>query len=153
MVQVEDEIVIRGPIDTVFACFWNAELWPKVTTHVKQIEMIEQSPDSQRFRMTVESKGRDYTVETQRWSVRNRRITYWQPRPPEFLRRHTGEWKFFVNADGVRIRLVHEAEIDETKLGLIGADRLDEAEAIVGNSLKANGMATMSSIKQHIERL
>jgi uncharacterized protein YndB with AHSA1/START domain len=151
MVRVQDEITIRGPIDKVFRCFWDAELWPVLTPHVKRIEMIERSPSSQRFLMTVESNGKSHTLETRRSADNNRRITYVQSRPPAFLRHHRGEWTFSVEGSDVRVRLLHEAVIDESKLELLDAEDLQGAEATVARNLSANGRLTMSAVKAHVE--
>lgn len=152
MVRVEDEIFIRAPRDLAFECFWDATLWPRITPHVKKIEMLENGAGRQRFRMTVESQGRLHTVESVRTAEGQRRITYDQTTPPVFLKRHSGEWLFDEVDDGVRIRLIHRAELDPEKLEALDAATIADGEEAVARNLGANGMRTMQAVKAHLEQ-
>ena len=151
MIIVRDEVLIRAALDRVFQCFWNPFLWTQITPHVKKIEMLEETASWQRFLMTVESNGQCHTVETNREAVPNASITYQQSRPPVFLRWHRGTWTFSSEADGVRVSLVHEAEVDGSKLAMLGAATLEEAEVTVAHNLRANGNRTISAVKEHLQ--
>ena len=151
MIVVKDEVVIRAELDRVFQCFWNPFVWTRITPHVKKIEMLEETESRQRFLMTVESNGQCHTVETNREAVANTSITYQQSRPPVFLRWHRGRWTFSSEVDGIRVSLVHEAEVDGSKLALLGATTLDQAEATVAQNLRANGSRTMAAVKGHLQ--
>ena len=92
MVVVEDELLIRAPLERVFRCFWEPGLWTRITPHVKRIEMLEERASRQRFLMTIESEGRAHTVETSREAIPNESITYRQSKPPAFPNDASGAW-------------------------------------------------------------
>lgn len=152
MVEVADSLEIEGSLEEVYRCFWDPEIWPKVTTHVTRIEMLESTDREQRFLMFVASDGEVHEIETRREGQPLARITYRQTRPPVFLRRHSGEWRF-VPVDGrVRVELVHRAELDpEIACKKFGGVSLDEARQRVSTALSNNGRRTMVAIKELIE--
>jgi uncharacterized protein YndB with AHSA1/START domain len=151
MIVVKDEVVIRAALNDVFQCFWNPLVWTWITPHVKKIEMLEETACRQRFLMTVESNGQSHTVETNREAVPNASITYQQSRPPVFLRWHRGTWTFSSEPDGIRVSLVHEAEVNGSNLAMLGAETLEQAEVTVTHSLRANGNRTLLAVKQYLE--
>lgn len=152
MVHVADDVVIRAELNEVFGYCWKAKLWPKLTEHVKRIEMLDEQEGLQRFRMTVDNNGKLYTVETVRRATGREQIDYQQTTPPAFLRRHTGRWCFRREGNAVHVSLTHEAEVDESRaLALLPVKNLDEAEHFVAESLSKNGRRTMLAIKAHLE--
>lgn len=151
MIVVQDEVLIRAPLETVFGCFWEPALWTRITPHVRRIEMLDASAQRQRFLMTIETRGETHTMETQREAIPPTRISYRQSRPPAFLLRHSGTWTFSEEEEGVRVRLVHEAEIDASKLAMLHADTVEHAESMVARNLRANGNRTMVAVKEYLE--
>lgn len=152
MLVVTDSIIINGDLPRVFDCCWNATLWPRITRHVKQIEMIEWQATHQRFKMSVEANGKRHDMETEREAVINERITYRQSQPPPFFDEHLGEWRFEKLDGGVRVTLIHKARINESKAReILEVGSLDEAERVISETLKRNGRLTMSAIKATIE--
>jgi len=153
MLTVVDEVMVKADLERVFECIWDATCWPRLTTHVKRIEMLEEGDRRQRFRMTVESNGRDHTVESVREAEPGEWIRYHQTRPPAFLKEHLGEWRFVAVDGGVRVDLVHRAEIDYDKaLAALPASSPEEADRVVSTALKVNGSKTLLAVKEHLER-
>ena len=153
MITITDEVLVRADLLVVFDCIWDATCWPRLTTHVKRIEMLESEKCQQRFLMTIESNGKEHTVESFREAEPGRCIRYRQIRPPIFLKEHTGEWQFVPVADGVRVDLTHCAIIDyEKALPAFAASSPAEAEEVVSNALKVNGSKTLLAIKRHLEQ-
>src|SRR5262245_9809634 len=135
MLTITDEIFVKADLQRVFDCIWDATCWPRLTTHVKQIEMLEDGDRRQRFLMTVESNGKDHTVESVRETEPGRWIRYRQLRPPIFLKEHSGEWQFVPSASGVRVDLTHWAEIDyEKALPAFAASSPDEVDKVVSQA-------------------
>jgi len=152
MLVVTDSTIINGKLSRVFDCFWDPTLWPQITPHVKQIEMIEWEDTHQRFKMSVEANGKRHDMETERIAVINERITYRQSQPPPFFDEHIGEWLFEELDEGVRVTLIHKARINEPKAReILEVGSLAEAEVLISETLKRNGRLTMSAVKATIE--
>lgn len=152
MLTVRDQHTIHADLTSVFACVWNAELWPRITPHVQRIEMLEAGERSQRFLMTVLANGTAHTVESVREAIPDQRVVYHQTRPPVFLTTHEGEWNFQPVADGVRIELIHRAAVDYDKaLTALQVDSPAAADEVIRQTLKANGARTLLAIKEYLE--
>jgi hypothetical protein len=152
VLTVIDEETISADLPEVFACFWDATLWPAITPHVKRIEMLESGDRFQRFRMTVEANGQSHTVESERSADPFRRISYRQTTPPAFLREHTGEWSFHRRGNQVAVRLTHRAVMDEEKaIAALQVRDAKEASRRIAETLRANGARTIAAVKQHLE--
>lgn len=152
MLTVRDQHTIRADLASVFECVWNAELWPRITTHVKRIEMLEAGERSQRFLMTVLANGTEHTVESVREALPDQRVVYRQTRPPAFLEKHDGEWSFHSVPEGVRVELVHRAAVDyEKALSALHVESPAEADRLISGTLKANGSRTLLAIKAYLE--
>jgi ribosome-associated toxin RatA of RatAB toxin-antitoxin module len=153
VLTVTDRHTIRAGLSAVFDCVWNADLWPKITPHVKRIEFLEASDRAQKMRMTVLSNGTEHTVESLREADPGRLVTYRQTKPPAFLTAHDGEWHFSVVPEGVQVDLVHRAVVDYDKaLPALNVASADEADALIGTTLKNNGARTLIAIKDYLER-
>jgi aromatase len=153
MLTVTDTIRINAGLSEVYDCFWNPEYWPRLTDHVKQIEMLQWNGMHQRFKMLVESNGKQFLMETEREGVLNSSISYRQTKPPPFLQRHHGRWDFVANGEGVSVTLTHDVVIDKEKaLELLPVSTFIEAERLIGENLKRNGALTMTAVKRYVER-
>ena len=153
MLTVTDRHTIRAGLSAVFQCVWNAELWPKITPHVKRIEFLEATERAQKMRMTVLSNGTEHTVESLREADPDRRVTYSQTRPPAFLKAHDGEWHFRVVPEGVCVDLIHRAEVDYDKaLPALNVSTAAEADRLISSTLRTNGARTLLAIKDYLER-
>jgi len=153
MLTVTETIMIDADLSQVFDCFWNPQYWPRLTDHVKGIEMLDANETQQRFKMLVESNGKQFLMETERQCVLNSIISYRQTQPPPFLQKHTGRWEFVAGRDGVSVTLTHDVVIDEEKaLKLLPVSNLDEAKRMIGENLKRNGSLTMNAVKRYLEQ-
>jgi len=153
MTSVTDSIRIMAPLDQVYDYCWNAEMWPKITSHVRQVDLLHAGKDSQRIRMVVENEGKVYTVESIRHTVPGSSITYQQTTPPVFLTEHSGEWRFSSASGETCVELTHrfesKKEVARQVLGLAeGAD----VDSYIGHRLKQNGLLTLSAVKKTLEQ-
>jgi uncharacterized membrane protein len=152
MTTVTDKMFISAPVDRVYECCWNAELWPKITPHVREIEIVDAQADQQHMRMVVESEGKLYRLESTRTTVPGQRIFYRQNTPPDFLAEHCGEWRFYSAAGHTRIELTHQFVAKDTARQLLGLDPNVDVDAYIAIRLKKNGLLTLSAIKQMLEQ-
>jgi hypothetical protein len=150
--EVTDTVSIKGNLPDVFRYFWRAELWPRITPHVKRIEMLEDGPTYQRFLMQVESEGRVHSVESERFAVPGESIRYQQTMPPALFRTHGGEWRFVAKDEGTEVSLTHRVEINaDAAFEILKVTTMDEAERRVGAALRRNGMTTILAVKELVE--
>lgn len=152
MTTVTDMMLISAPVDRVYECCWNAELWPKITPHVREIEMIDAQAHQQHMRMVVESEGKLYRVESTRTTVPGQHITYRQNTPPAFLSEHCGEWRFYSDANQTRIELTHQFVAKDTARQTLGLDQSVDINDYIASRLKKNGLLTLSAIKRMLEQ-
>jgi hypothetical protein len=149
---VTDSVPIRGTPEAVYAHLWDAERWPALAPHVVGIEMLEQGPTYQHFRMKIASDGRMVVVETTRLGTPHRAIAYRQTRPPEFFREHEGIWEISDETGGVCVTLTHAVLIDDLKLRTyLKVESDNEARRQIRAVLSRNGLRTIEAIKRSIE--
>ncbi len=153
MTTVTDSIRIMAPLEQVYDYCWNAEMWPRITPHVRQIDLLDAENDSQRIRMVVENEGKLYTVESIRHTVPGASITYQQTTPPPFLSEHSGEWRFSFAGAETRVELTHRFETrKEVARQVLGLAEGADVDDYVGERLKQNGLLTLSAVKRTLEQ-
>lgn len=149
---VRNSAHISAERQAVYACFWDPELWPHVNRHVRRVEMLECGTHRQRFRMTVESSGREYITESIRTGDPGRSIRYWQLRRPDFFIDHHGRWTFLSNRHGTTVVLEHRVRVDVGKAcESLGVNSAATARAIIRDTLARNGRSTIAGLKQLLE--
>lgn len=149
---VRDSVPIRGQAEEVYARLWDARGWPALTDHVLAVEMLEEGPGHQHFRMRIASDGREVVAETTRRGTPHHSIAYRQSRPPDFFREHEGLWEIEPGDDGVRVTLTHSVVVDDEKLrAFLGVDSDDEAHRRIRAGLSRNGLRTLEAVKRVVE--
>lgn len=150
--SVVDKEPIRGSREEVFECFWRPELWPKITPHVKRIEMLREEANYQHFIMEVHAEGKVYVMETERHSVGSQSIGYQQSKPPALFRTHKGEWKFEQQGPITEVSLVHTVDVDEEKaIAILQVQSAEEAYEKIRTNLRRNGRTTIEAVKKLVE--
>ncbi|HEV2964421.1 MAG TPA: SRPBCC family protein [Candidatus Angelobacter sp.] len=153
MKSVTDTIRIAAPLDKVYDCCWNAEIWPRITSHVRQIDLLDTGKDRQRIRMVVENDGKLYTVESIRSAIPGSLITYQQTKLPEFLSEHSGEWHFSFAGAETSVQLTHRFKAkEEVARRILGLAENADVDAYVGQRLKQNGLLTLNAVKRTLEQ-
>lgn len=148
ILELIDKGTIRGSRSDAFYCFWRAELWPRLTSHVTRVEMLDERECWQRYALHVQVDGKPYTMETQRIAVPSSFISFYQPKPPYFMRTHSGVWQFEeMGAGGTLITVTHRVDVDDEKaIEALGARSLEEARKMLLHNLHKNGMAMINSV-------
>jgi aromatase len=143
---------IEASANDAFYCFWRAELWPQLTDHVVKVDMIEEQEGYQRYGMHVQVEGKRYIMETQRIAVAPRTISFQQPKPPVFMRAHSGVWSFEQTENGTNVKVVHRLNVDDQKaMETLGVNSVEAArEKIMGN-LQRNGLAMIDSVSAFLQ--
>lgn len=77
----------------------------------------------------------------------NYRIDYFQPNPPEILKKHTGYWTVEKENDGTKITAYHRIEINPNAIyDFFGTISSQEALNRIKEAIKKNSVATMHAI-------
>lgn len=138
---------IESSAGDVFHCFWRAEMWPMLTDHVVKVDMLEEQDGYQRYAMHVQVEGKKYVMETQRISVAPRSISFQQPKPPVFMRSHSGVWSFEQGASSTKVSVAHRLDVDEQKaMESLGVSSAEDARKKIMGNLERNGMAMIDSV-------
>lgn len=151
VVEVKDELEIRADLDDVFNAFWNPSLWEQVTPHVRGVCIDDQTENYQKLRMTIVNEEQTHHVETERFAIKNKEISYKQTKPPKILEWHEGLWKFSVRQDVIVVTLEHRAGIKQGNFQNLLKVSREEGKALVASHLKRSGQLTMCAIKSYLE--
>lgn len=142
-----DSGTIEGLASDAFYCFWRAEMWPMLTDHVVKVDMLEEQEGYQRYAMHVQVEGKKYVMETQRISVAPRSISFQQPKPPVFMRSHSGVWSFEQGPSATKVSVAHRLDVDDEKaMETLGVGSVEEARRKIMGNLERNGMAMINSV-------
>jgi acyl carrier protein len=96
-----EDIVIAAPRGAVWQGLFDVAAWPRKLPHVVAIDINYDDGRYQEFTMDVDgADGRRISVRSVRRCAGDR-ITFFQPKPPVFLRHHCGEWFFRELDDGL----------------------------------------------------
>ncbi|HET7216367.1 MAG TPA: SRPBCC family protein [Terriglobia bacterium] len=147
ILELIDSGLIQAHRAEVFHCFWRAELWPRLTSHVTGVEIVQEQDGWQRYAMEVQSDGKKYAMETERISVTPHAIAFHQPKPPGFMRAHTGVWSFEENGSGTKVKVTHRVDVDDEKaLEILGLSSVAAAREKITANLHHNGMAMINAV-------
>lgn len=148
IIELTDKGTIRGARAEVFSCFWRAEMWPQLTSHVTRVEMLEEQECWQRYALHVHVDGKDYTMETQRIAVPSHFISFYQPQPPYFMKAHSGVWRFEEDRQGdTHVTVNHRVVADDEKtMEALGMASVEQARSKLMQNLHKNGMAMINSV-------
>ena len=96
-----EDVIIAAPMREVWDGLFDVTTWPKKLPHVVAIDVSYDDGRYQEFVMDVDgADGKRISVRSVRRCTPDR-ITFFQPRPPVFLRHHCGEWFFRDLGDGM----------------------------------------------------
>ena len=152
IIELVDSGSIRGTVTDVFHCFWRAELWPRLTSHVTTVEMLQEQDGYQRYAMRVHVDGKDYVLETQRIAVAPRSISFQQPKPPVFMNSHAGLWSFEEGSSGTKVSVAHRIDVNDQKaIEALGAKSVEDARQKILGNLHKNGMAMIEAVNEFLQ--
>jgi len=147
ILELKDTGLVNGDRADVFHCFWRAELWPKLTSHVKRVEILEEQEGWQRYAMYVDVDGKEYSMITQRIAVSPNSISFQQPKPAAVMLAHTGVWRFDEAPSGTQVTVVHRVHVNVDKsMELLNAGSPEQAREKLTANLHKNGMAMITSV-------
>jgi hypothetical protein len=91
----ERESVYKVERELAFKALHCLERWPEFLPHVDKIDVLYDDSRYQEFLMEVQSStGSLIKVRSVRKCIEPSEITFFQPKPPIFLKHHCGGWEF-----------------------------------------------------------
>ena len=155
MNSFHSSVTISRSIAEVMQAFWRLEDWPKITAHVRAIDLLFDDENVQVLLMHVDSRGKRDVFKSVRVRQANV-IFYFQPVPPPAVKFHRGAWEFDAVPTGTRVTCRHEIIADP-----IGCHQFFlntglelEANAVVSKLeelIKNNSNQTMEALKRSLE--
>lgn len=142
-----DAMFIKAPVPYVFSRLKQVEKWPDILPHCQAIDMLYDDGVYQEFMMTIVTPRKNETMRSVRICRENYRIDYFQPNPPEILKKHTGYWTVEKEKNGTKITAYHRVEINPHAINdSFGAISSQEALNKVKEAIQKNSVATMHAI-------
>lgn len=145
--HIENEILIRGPYESIFKAASKIECWPEILPHYRWVRILETRGTA---RVAEMAARRDWipvkwvsiqeTNEVERW-IRYRHIR-------GFTKGMEVEWTFQPEREGVLVQIVHDFQLNWPIIGR------PLSQHVVGKFfVKAIASRTLATIKQRIENL
>jgi hypothetical protein len=139
-----EDVMIAAPLQAVRQALFDVAAWPAKLPHVVAISVAFDDGRYQEFTMDVDgADGKRISVRSVRRCVEDR-ITFFQPKPPAFLRHHCGEW-FFRELD---TNLTHLTTVHRWNLA-DGAT--DEDASRIAHLLREHACLALNTWKRILE--
>ncbi|WP_050419498.1 hypothetical protein [Bradyrhizobium tropiciagri] len=157
MNSFHSSVTIARNVTEVMAAFWRLEEWPKITAHVRAIDLLFDDENVQVLLMHVDSRGKRDVFKSVRVRQANV-IFYFQPVPPPTLKFHRGAWEFEAVPTGTRVTCRHEIVADPNgcrQFFLNTGLELEANAAVVKleDLIKNNSNQTMEALKRSLEAI
>lgn len=108
--RCESNLTIETSAEEAYAALHNLSQWTQHLPHVVAVEVLYDDGKFQEFNMDVASKTGLLCVRSVRRCVAaTKEIEFFQPDPPNFLKQHSGGWRFLsLGADRCRVVTYHD---------------------------------------------
>ncbi len=136
-----------------FNAIYEMDKWPSLLPHVKRIETLYNDGIYQEFLMDVQSDTGLIQVRSIRRCIQGEGITFFQPKPPKFLKHHCGGWSFESKGTGCLVKTWHEWNIEQAKAKEVFAtDDVKTMQAKVATLLLSHAQFALSTWKSILEK-
>ncbi len=110
--KIETSIGMRCSPQMAYQAIYEMDKWPEKLPHVKRIETLYNDGIYQEFLMDVLSDSGMIQVRSIRRCIPDEGITFFQPKPPKFLKHHCGGWTFKNQATGCIVTTWHQWNLE-----------------------------------------
>ncbi|MDQ1047525.1 SRPBCC family protein [Streptomyces sp. V4I2] len=147
LTTVTTRISVPHPPDAVHALLADVSGWPKFLPHCEGLDLRYDDGRHQEFTLDIRTPAGAETFRSVRHCDEERlSITYFQPEPPELLRRHEGDWQVRAAAGGSEVVSRHTVVLDRAACAkAFGTDDLRAQKQRVRDLLDANSRLTVES--------
>lgn len=137
-----------------FEALHNLNRWTEFLPHVEGITVIYDDGRYQEFLMEVRSaSGSLINVRSVRKCKAPSEITFFQPKPPVFLKHHCGGWRFTTLGDSLtEVKAWHAWDLEPVQASQIFPEKDGRStEELVGNTLIEHAQFALSNWKKVLE--
>lgn len=138
--------------EIAFNAIYEMDKWPQLLPHVKRIETLYNDGVYQEFLMDVQSDTGLIQVRSIRRCIKDEGITFFQPKPPKFLKHHCGGWSFEKNGTGCLVTTWHEWNVEQAKAREVFASDDDKVlQAKASDLLLSHAQFALTTWKKLLE--
>ena len=143
--EVEHEITVHAPADTIYRFLAEVENWPRLFPPTVFVDHVERSADEERIRIWATANGEAKNWTSRRWlKPRDRRIDFRQEVSPPPVASMGGAWVIEPLSDKEsRVRLLHDYRA-------IGDD--PASMAWIDKAVDTNSRKELGALKENIEK-
>jgi len=145
MPTVESEVLINAPVEQVYALARDIERFPEFMADVKEVRILEQTPERQVSRWVGIIKELRRTItwtEEDFWDEEQRVCTFRQTEGA--FTAYGGRWEFLAEGNSTRVRLRLDYEY---RVPLVGA----RIQNLLRKKMQANTDAMLAALKAEAE--
>jgi acyl carrier protein len=113
--KIEAAIEMDCSAAEAYRAIYEMDQWPEKLPHVKRIDTLYNDGVYQEFLMDVLSDTGMIQVRSIRRCLPNEEITFFQPKPPKFLKHHCGGWSFQKRDAGCYVKTWHQWNLESQK--------------------------------------
>ncbi|MDF7673366.1 hypothetical protein PT277_10395 [Acetobacteraceae bacterium ESL0709] len=149
--RITEGICINADAGSVYSALFNVSAWPSKLPHVIKVNIIYDDGFYQEFDMDVESdNGEIISVRSVR-RCSPERISFFQPKPPRFLKHHCGEWFIqSITQDITHVTTIHRWNY----LEICNEDVINGEDHIkIKDLLSKHAQFALLSWKKNLERV
>ncbi|MCI0382492.1 MAG: hypothetical protein L0207_05535 [Chlamydiae bacterium] len=150
--KIEAAIEMNCSAEKAYRAIYEIDKWTEKLPHVKRIEILYNDGVYQEFLMDVQSDTGMIQVRSIRRCLPDEGITFFQPKPPKFLKHHCGGWNFQECDSGCSVKTWHEWNLESQKAKeLFPLQNNVSTEERVANLLRNHAELALSSWKKVLE--
>lgn len=150
--KVEATLEMNCPIEEAYRAIYEMDKWPEKLPHVKRIETLYNDGVYQEFLMDVQSDAGMIQVRSIRRCLPDEGITFFQPKPPKFLKHHCGGWSFHRRDSGCYVKTWHQWNLEPQKAQeLLPSQNNTSIGDQVANLLRSHAELALSTWKNILE--
>lgn len=150
---LEMSMAINCSASQVYEALHHLEKWETYLPHIEKIEILYDDGMYQEFIMHVVSKDEKLLqVRSARRCNNIDEIRYFQPKPPEFLKAHSGSWKISsLTESSCELKAAHSWEINEEVAQKCFPDHTGSIKSTISSLLEEHALFAMKTWKDVLE--
>lgn len=140
--------------EEVYSVLNDITLWPKVLPHCESLDVLYNDSENQEFIMRVKTPlGSESFRSIRTCKSDDLSISYFQPKPPEVLKTHYGNWVVKATREGSEIVSEHTVRVNQHRCKeLFGGDDLKINKQRIKQLILSNSKATVDACGTWLEK-
>lgn len=150
--RTEASIDMQCTAEAAYKAIYEMEKWPEKLPHVKRIETLYNDGIYQEFFMDVASETGLIQVRSIRRCTKDS-ILFFQPKPPKFLKHHSGGWSFIKKAEGCEVKTWHQWNLLQPQASeIFPCKEAQTSQDQIARTLKEHAQLALNTWKSILEK-